>query len=120
MMTTTDRCDSAKKSITKLLPKNVFHRDVKVITVLTLITLLRINFGEMIFLQISLELGIPESSVPASLINKWFVNDNGTDRRRLSSKKRREHVKKSRNLDNKMKTKKYGQTRRNKNGPLKF
>ena len=124
MMETTNRYESANKSVTKLMPKNIFHRERRIIDCLSTTTILRCNFGEMIFLPILLDLGIPYDSIPKGLSKKWFTNDNTKQQRRFYSseqevKQQRKFCHKSRKTDNKQKTKKYGSTRREKGEPLK-
>ena len=85
---------------------------------------MRCNFGEMIFLQIMLELGIPCNAIPNGLIKKWNINDNTKQQRRFYStqqyvKDRRKYRHRTRKHDNKNKRKKYHPTRREKEEPLK-
>ena len=122
MMTTTNRCEGANKSITKLLPKNIFHRDIRVIIAYVILTLLKLNFGKIVLLYVLLELGIPEICIPIGLIQRWQKQKEKMQAQRYRNtkpdkKERKKYRKSARKLDNQQRTKAFKATRRKKNDP---
>ena len=59
VITTSNPCKGANKLITKLLPKNIFHRNVTLIIAYVILTLLELKLVKIVLLYALIELGIP-------------------------------------------------------------
>lgn len=119
VVTTTNEIEAINKAITKLLPKNEFHRNVNVVDTMAGITMLRSNHGEIINVDILIELGVPRRLIPKTLIAFWRQNDDGKQNTRDNSntseyKTHRSERKSARKEDNASLTKAAKSTRRDK------
>ena len=115
IMTTTNRCEGANKSITKLLAKNIFHRDVTLIIAFVILTLLNLNFVKIVLLYVVLELGIPEiyfSRFDSKMSNTKNMQQQRYCNTRPDTKAYNKCRKKAKKLDNQPRTKRFKATRR--------
>lgn len=119
LMTTTNQVETINKSITRLLPKNIFHRNTNVIDCLTCVVMLQSNHGQIINKNILIKLGFTDTDIPQRLIDEWMRLDRKKQQKRIdchdpTKQQRAKGYKKARKQDNTEKTQKYKATRKKK------